>query len=1385
MRYAKAFENGTAGCRAIAIVSIAISLLVCGTSRSAQVYVTDSPGAAELVASAEDRLSKQEPAEAARLLQQLLDDERSRLLETAEDRYAEAHQVAAEMLLGDEQLLATYREMYGPTAARQLERAGADRGRLSRVRQRFPVTESALEAGLREAGLALASGQPAAAAVVLESLTEHPDIDDHRSRYQQLAGSTALLLDNQTGFQRYLQSLEQRGDEDAVAFLQQFEQSLKLPDIQQAFTPLARLPEAPLPDVLDDPLWQYTISGAERYLVEAYQVDEQRLGSYGEDGRLLNTMFAVADGVAYVNDGLNIVALDASSGMELWRRELTEVENAVQPFGGGNRYSSWLPSGMDINGITVGSDRVAAITGFSAMVTIYGASRRDGNSFLTVLDAETGDTQWRLGTDDVAGEFDEGFWYGQPIIEHNRVYATVRRRQRTQFQDAYVVCLDLHSGEPIWRRHIASTALTDRQSMPAMAHMTLHDGYIYIDSRLGTAARLAASDGSIAWLTRLPINEGDRAEVIQKPWHAPKPVLVEAGLIVVDDWEQALHVIDVRTGEHKQTIDAREWSRPLYLAKVGSDVLTIGESVERRDGETLERLWQYSVRGDHRGRAAVAENRLFLPAGDAVQVIDLETGERETGLDVGLPASLVALNGQVLAAGREKFSSYSSWELASRQMQQRIDDSPGDPRPLMAMAWLAFNTGRHDALLDTLDDAIGVAHDQPARRSSENSLFDQVMAMTRDGEIEPDLHRALFERVAALAETVEQEVIYRLALGEFHEGREQYADAMEQYQALLAEAGYRDQLYRHEDGARQAGLEAQRRMEALIEEHGRELYQPYEAFAARRLEQLAEQGDPDPLVDLAEAYPMAEVTPETLRLAARRAADHENLRRALSLLRQAAQLTDDDQQIAKIYGLQAELFEEAGQPHRARRVLRTLTATHPQIDPIRDGEAIAVERWMDRLAEQPQSRGVARLNLPLSGEAQSVPGRIITPSAQDPHATPSEHWLFRNGHEIELRSGEDFRVLWTHPLEREDTELLSMDRHRLWFWVPSARALRVLSAADGSVVWEDDEIRNKLQAIEMRQLEAPVGQQQRRVGPNVVINDNVRIRANVPHQTYTAVSETATAAADGNGRVLVFDSEDGRVIWQQATRVQTTTHLAIDGQYLMLAGSDADDVPLVCVYDVANGELLHTLASPGREVIRWMDITEDGLLVYLSSSQVEAFDLSRGQSRWICRPGEDMVGDGGAWLGLDRLVVRTRNGDMVWVDLSDGQVAGKLPLRGQLQGQVRARSDADAWFITSANAIIATDKDGNRLWRDAIEDAVRHLDHVLTDQHVVALGALIEGRVGGGAHGRQLYFLDRTSGVLTHEQEVEAPENLIRINATTGRVLLTGPRATSILHGSP
>jgi len=114
-------------CRDLTVV-LAVALGVSSHVRAqpTQVYVQDSPAAVELLAAAQDRLSKDEPEEAARLVQQVFDQHGSKLMELRPGGYSEARRVASSMLLKNKTLLGVYRKLQEPVAARQVEQAGGD-----------------------------------------------------------------------------------------------------------------------------------------------------------------------------------------------------------------------------------------------------------------------------------------------------------------------------------------------------------------------------------------------------------------------------------------------------------------------------------------------------------------------------------------------------------------------------------------------------------------------------------------------------------------------------------------------------------------------------------------------------------------------------------------------------------------------------------------------------------------------------------------------------------------------------------------------------------------------------------------------------------------------------------------------------------------------------------------------------------------------------------------------------------------------------------------------------------------------------------------------------------------------------------------------------------
>lgn len=1408
------------------------ALIAFGVQAPAQVYVQDSPAAAELLNAAEDRLGKEEFDEAARHVQQVFDEHGDKLLEQKEGGYAEARHVGAALLLKNAKLLTTYRQLHEPLAARALKSAGADRTKLGAVLNGYELTDSGLRAAFTAAALDLEAGEGETAAIRLQRASRHPALASQKEQWLKLTAIAAIFNGSQPELEQSRQALGQMNARGSAAEVDRFMSGWKRPAIGGSLDPLDELPAADSPGLLDKPLWTIPLNGAEKFLSETYRTDGAQMDEPAKEGRFLNIMPVVHGGVVYLNDGQSITAIEPSGGLELWRQTVMETGDIKRRYG--QPYSRWLPFGIDINCIGVAESRVVGIVGFGAMSSIYPYYRNEADSQLVCLDARTGRREWQFSPEELAEDLRESFWYGRPIVWGGKVYATLRRRQRTQFQDAYVAALDLQTGQMLWRRHLASTAMADKQTVPPLSHLTLHRGWLYVDSALGTVAKLAAVDGSIDWLTTYTLHEDQRASGLDRPWQAGGGVITPMGLVTLDAWSGAIRVVETRQGQLKLNIRADQWGSPEMLAGVDGDVLALGQKLSRRDGRTMNEKWTLDLGSPLRGRGSVAGHRLFQPIKDGVAIVDLDTGKIENKLGMETPANVLALDGQMLMAHRGSVSSYSSWAVASKQLQQRITRMPHDPRPLMALAWLAFSSGNHDSMLAALDKAIELVAQDKQARATAHELFTRLLSMAEDGDkADPPLRAQLYDRLASVAAGGEDEVAYHLSYGRFLESVKRMEEAVQQYQTVLAEPGFRRRLYNHESGSRQAGLEAQRLLQLLINKQGPQLYAKYEAFALRRLEELTDQADPAPLVELAEAYPLASVAPKALQQAAERTASSGNVRDGVALLRHAAQLTRDPRLLAAIYGRQADMLEDSRQPQRARGLLRQLSAMYPEIQPLRKGQPIAVTQWISLLSSQPAGRGgVSRLALPLNPRAMQMPGGLLTPIAQDLEATPLADLLIRGADKLELRKPADGTVIWSKPVETPDVRLLSADRGRIWLWSASTGKLQMLDAADGSIRWEDASIRTKLgqmqaeggdakadmNAGQARIIRQPGGGQiiikngggmiqingQAQIRGGLIIRNNgigaVQINANGLNvdgvinaqaaETMFAVNDNAVGISDPEGRLIVLNGDNGKVRWQLTSPVRHATRLVMNSQFVITSGADEEDAPLLCVYDAQTGQLAHRLMNPKRQNIYWMGVSDEGLLVYVSATQVEAFDLNRGRSTWICKPGVQLMGQEASWMGVDRLAVRTADNDLLWLDMSDGRVVGRMPVRQEMQNQWMMSLDADAWFLIGNHFSMnrpmaqAMGNDGKLAWRDGVTEAGQMLDAVLTDKHVAMLVSPLDPQgPTAEVHPRRVYLLDRATGAIREQYVLSPSEPLDHLSIQDGRLLISGQRLTAVIQG--
>ncbi len=1365
------------------------------------VSVEDSPVAAELLQAASDRLDKKDPEEAARLIQQVLEEHgpgtEHHLIQIEADRYVEAY-LAAEQLIRQRPLLAQAYHARCMTArpARHLSEP-VTMWTNSRICFADTATEAGLQSALRQAALSLERGRGAYADAILDRVTDHSSRGVFEDRFHELRSIAALILNDLARF-----NLNRAAVEPATAArLDLLAAALHARDARRVLSPMDPLGDFDATGVVQTALWSVPVEGAEHFLKDHYKIEPSTIIARAEAGAYLNTIPIYADGVLFVNDGMSIWAIEPASGQKLWSTRVLEPPDPSRAV----RRLPWLPTGLGLSLTAHEGDRLVGIMGFGAMARVHPYYPAVQNSYLACLDAVDGKVLWSRQPEETDDQLEGAYWYGRPVIRDGRVYATVRKRQRTGFQAAYLFALQLSDGQVLWRRHLASMPVTYRRDpQPGIGHLAVDGGYLYADSRLGTVAKVAMLDGSMQWISRMAPQVEDQStdDGGVPPWRASVPIRVAAGLIVHDARTRLVRVYDANEGRLIREIRDEDWSEPWYMMRVGEDLMVVGaKRVCRVDGRDLSVIWRSEEYTAPRGRGSWTQKHLYLPVDNGIHVIDLVEGRTLSKLPVEQPSNVLALDGQLVVVHREAIKSYSTWPVAFRQLSERAAQHPKDMRPLMALIKLAYHTDHGEILAQTLDQAVELARQMPDDDPELRRLFEQVHEVARDGSSMPaDQRMGVFDRLARIVRGPSQEVAYRLSLARFYESAQRLTEAVEQYQSMLAEPSYRRQLYAHDGGSRQASLEARHRLEALIAKHGRGLYASYEAFAEQRLEELRRGGDTEPLIELAEAYPLSGSAPHALMLAAQRMADQGRLRSGIALLRRAALGIEDPILIGDIYGRQAELYAVAGQPIHARRVLQKLVSKHPGVQPRRGGEPQDPQIWMEQLGERSrEAEGAQTLTTPLDqAPPVMLAGRLLTP--QFPHASESlPLMLLREADAVRLVRLSDLKVMWRQPIDPSGTaaRLLAMDRHRLWLWEPGRARLSVLDTQTGRVLWQDAALREKLGAIELppdrQQVEAAAPEQGAVPGVQSALRapfqspgaSERRMQLMLSEGLLMTISDVALAISDREGRMIVLDADSGRVLWQAATTVREASRVQMDQWHVAIAGSDQGGRPQVCIYDAQTGQLLGRRVHDANQDVLWMGLSDEGLLLTVLPGGIEAFDLTRREQVWMTRPGPGVLAaPGAAWLGADRLVVGTRDGDLIWLGLEEGRVQGRLPLRGVVSGPIEMAHQSGLWVLNGEDRLVGLDENGHVLWRDGVRDTLNFADQDFSRRWVWVVGQPSATRLR--AEGQAwLFGLDRSGGGIAFQHRLDAEDPPDRVCVMGGRLVISSKIYTAVLGTGP
>ena len=327
-----------------------------------------------------------------------------------------------------------------------------------RLFDRYFCTRAAADLADTIGQLAIETGDlPLSERVYARVLQEHPDRDAYRKQY----GAMLLVIRAMSGAPNPATvtdagSMRWMGGERRVA-----EIIAELDGFQRAASP-----------DMDTKYWPVFGGRADRNRRGATTVDElgllwryedfALLGVSGEDGgldrvrqslrqaaRRLTMQPVAADGLLYIQNWREIVALHRTSGVLAWRFGADEIP--------ATRFSDFdeQPTGWDC--VTVHDGRVyAALPG--DVVPYYGYETAQSPPEVVCLDGQTGSIIWRVNREAVGAQLTEIGFDSSPLVGHGKMFVVGRRRRSFGFEDCYLYALNVADGSVAFRTHLGSAS---------------------------------------------------------------------------------------------------------------------------------------------------------------------------------------------------------------------------------------------------------------------------------------------------------------------------------------------------------------------------------------------------------------------------------------------------------------------------------------------------------------------------------------------------------------------------------------------------------------------------------------------------------------------------------------------------------------------------------------------------------------------------------------------------------------------------------------------------------------------------------------------------------------------------------------------------------------
>ncbi|HVU65003.1 MAG TPA: PQQ-binding-like beta-propeller repeat protein [Phycisphaerales bacterium] len=1419
------------------------------------VYVDDSPAAADTIVRVREHVSAGNLDEAVRIVQAMLDEQPDRLLASAKDPdlFVNVRSGMNEVLLGAPALLERYRATFGPRADRLL-----GEGHIERVERSLLLTPSGFDATVRLAQAAIEDARFEHARLLLEQLDKHPDRKDERARRAAaVMARLARLLD--------------RAEVREMATRWTREAGASAPDLTPvawpaaaratAMTPMSPTGPTATQGIVSKPLWTVAMTpGA--------APPEPNLGQgrspialplYGHE--LLSVPSVFGD-MVFVSDGTQIGAWDRFTLTPRWTiAPGIDDGSQMDPGIRGDRrridrlqFGGYPARNDDLCTLAVSGRLVVGATG-----RLGSGSRGDGDDHVVALDAATGRKRWsvQLNVLDPPALFEATVRGPVQIVEGTVVFAARKTLTDRRLVSISLVGLDLPTGKLRWVRQIGSAGSMPwvLQSMGADG-AAVSDGVVYRADRLGVVGAVEAGTGRARWVRRMPVDTSNNTDQ-PLSWQLGCPIVDETSggagsiIIITPDMRRIVR-LDRATGAILASRDVTDMAAsPKYLLRIGDRLACVGD-------DRVAFLTLANFQADKpvltatlpppgiRGRCVVAGDRLLCPMTTGFNLVDPAHPADVQTVALEDSGNILPLDSQLVVVDDARLHSYLQWDVAEGLLTKRIEADPKDPTPAVTYVELAYRAGKPERIVHAVRQAMSALKLGPQNDSTWSArvrLIDALQGMLATA-LEPAtgsagsaagrpplLAQPITDR-ATLADLVtllgevsfepQDKLAHILAMGRLAELNDKPADAVRAYQNVLLEPALAGATWRGPQVSIRGELEATRRIESLLMQHGPSIYAAQEQQAQSELAALGAGATEPQLESLAAKYPLAQQTPGVwMRLADMRQAAKKPQQASSALeagLRSAMrQPSPPEAVVGEIAGRLIVGLRERGQLAAAAGVLRSVRQRFASVALTSAGQALDAEKLGAEIAERiAASTRWPRIGAVRQENGQSIAGwTILEPLLTDRTPNVTSLLPLTNDEEVGIWTipttghegkGEWLTKAWSSKLPDSGRALLIRATSDAAYFAIVKESDATVMKVGGSPLetrWKSDALSKVFNSADVRRGVRNVpGARGGFPTPAEGEAQSTNFIVTMDDRTLVLVQRGGTAAA--------FDTDTGELLWCNRVGVGRVYDADLSSGTLAVAGDQEiygpggtviDLRPIIQIVDARTGRSAQRITDLAGHV-RWVGFADPsaggapagsgGTLIAALDASVVSLDLATAQANWTIS-NADAMPVSSMWIFGDQLVMADQGRNIWLATVSTGRLRpsalevprSHLDLSQTLDAFPISAAMGSGFGVATQQGLALFDSSGTLTGVDGMDGSSAMIRPLPAEGRAVTIETIADGRTSDGMMMFTMHALDiggKTGASLLDSRPVLLGARPTTMALLDDRVAISAGSYTVVLH---